>query len=103
MTAHEKTLIGRVQHEIEKGANAAEKMHKRIADLPLKMLEKSRFLAEPAKKVRRLQDRAIGAVYDLVREATKKAGNLATELMERAKRASARAEHAPKSHRAHAA
>lgn len=102
MTAHEKTLIGRVQHEIEKNANAAEKMHKMIADLPLKMLEKSRFLAGPAKRVRRMQDRAIGAGYDLVRTAAKRAGNLATELMERVKRASARAEHA-RSHRAHAA
>lgn len=103
MTAHDKTLIGRVQHEIERGANAAEKMHKAIADLPLKMLEKSRLLGEPAKKVRRMQDRAIGAVYEFVRTAAKRAGNLAAELVERAKRASTRAEHAAKPHRAHAA
>ncbi len=103
MTSHKKTLIGLVQDEIEKGATTVEEIHKAIADLPLKMLEGSHLLKGPAKRVREVQDRAIGAIYDLIREITHRVGHFASELVEVARRSSARAERAPRSHQAHAA
>ena len=86
MTAHKKTLIGRVQDEVVKGANAAEKMHKAIADLPLEMLERTRVLRGPAKRVRRAQDRAIGVVYEMVRKAARAIGEFASERVAVVKR-----------------
>ncbi len=100
MTANKKTLIGRVQAEIERGANAAEKMHKAVADFPLEMLERSKVLRGPAKQARRAQDRAIGAIYDMVRKATRAVGEFASERLAAVRRS---VERADKSHHAHAA
>lgn len=101
MTTHKKTLIGRVEEQVERGATAAEEIHKAIADLPLKMLEGSRLLREPAKRMRRFQDRAIGAIYDLVRRTTHTVGSFASDLLTSAERVSE--DRAAKSHHAHAA
>jgi len=103
MTAHKKTLIGRVQEQIEKSATAAEEIHKAVADLPLKMLEGSRRLRGPAKRMRRAQDRAIGAIYELVRKVARTVGDFASERLAAARRVAAQAERDVKSHHAHAA
>lgn len=103
MTGHKKTLIGRVQDGIEEGATAVEEVHKAIADLPLKMLEGSRLLKGPAKRMRRVQDRAIGAIYDVVRKITHTVGEFASERLATARRSAAHAERVAKSHQAHAA
>lgn len=100
MTAHRKTLIGRVQHEIEKGANAVEKMHKAIADLPLEMLERNGVLRGPAKRMRRAQDRAIGAVYEMVRKAARAVGEFASDRVAAVRRAAERANKGPHAHAA---
>ena len=76
-----------------------EEIHKSIADLPLKILEESELLKEPAKEVRRVQDHTIGAIYDLIREINQQVGALAsTPLDEAAKRKGARAEASAKHH-----
>lgn len=103
MTGHKKTLIERVQNTIEEGATAAEEIHKAIADLPLKVLEGSRLLKKPAKRVRRVQDRTIGAIYDLVRKVTRTVGGFASERLATARRSAAGGERVVKSHQAHAA
>ncbi|MCC6766806.1 MAG: hypothetical protein IT293_19265 [Deltaproteobacteria bacterium] len=103
MTTHKKTLIGRVQEQVEKSATAAEEIHKAIADLPLKMLEGSRMLRKPAKRMRRAQDRAIGALYEMIRKVTHTVGEFASERLAATRRAAAHAERVVKSDHAHAA
>jgi hypothetical protein len=80
MTAAKKSLTKLVRD----GATSVEEIHKKIADLPLKFLEENDLLKEQAKKVRRAQDRTIGAIYDLIRDVNQKVGTFASELRSRA-------------------
>ena len=73
-----------VQDAIDKGATTVEDIHKSIADLPLKVLEQSQLLKEPAKEARRIQDHTIGAIYDVIRNINEKVGDLASELLAKA-------------------
>jgi hypothetical protein len=91
-----------VREAIDKGATTVEEIHKSIANLPLKILEEIKILKKPIKEVRRVQDRSIGAVYDLIREINKRVGRLASDRLRRgtptvparkAPAASARASH----------
>jgi hypothetical protein len=88
------SLTGLIQDAIDKGATTVEEIHKSIADLPLKVLEKSDVLKEPAKEVRRVQDQTIGAIYELIRDINEKVGGLASELLAKAEERRA-AGHAP--------
>jgi len=83
--AKKKSLIKLVQELIEKGATTAEDIHKAIAEMPLKMLEKIDVLRTPEKRISRVQDESIGAVYDLIRDINDQAARLATELLEQAR------------------
>ena len=98
-----RTLSRLIQDEIDKGATTVEEIHKAIADLPLKMLEESDLLKGPAKEVRRVQDRTIGAIYDLVRDINHKVGTFASDLTEAAKSRFARDGVDAKPHAAHRA
>lgn len=79
-----KTLVRLIQDAIDEGATTVEEVHKSIADLPLKILEESEFLREPAKEVIRVQDRTLGAIYDLIRDVNEKVGSLASEFLDKA-------------------
>jgi hypothetical protein len=81
MTEKKRTLAGLIQDAIDKGATTVEEIHRSIAELPLKVLEESDFLREPAKEVRRVQDHTIGAIYDLIRGINERVGTLASELL----------------------
>ena len=100
--SNKKTLTRLVQDEIDKGATTVEEIHKAIADLPLKMLEEIDLLKGPAKEVRRVQDRTIGAIYELIRTINHKVWTFASELLaELTKNRSAPHEVAATSHAAH--
>jgi histone H3/H4 len=86
MTASRKRVTKVIQEAIDRGATTVEEIHKSVADLPLKILEERPLLKGPAKEVRRVQDRSIGAVYDLVREINAQVGNLASDLLAKAAR-----------------
>ena len=79
-----KTLTKLVQDSIDKGATTVEEIHKSIADLPLKILENTDLLRGPAKKVKRVQDHTIGAIYDVIRDVNEKVGRFASELLAQA-------------------
>jgi len=101
MTSGKKTLTRLVQDAIDEGATTVEDIHKAIADLPLKMLEESDLLKGPAKRVKRVQDHSIGAIYDLIREINQKVGTFASDLLaEAAKRRPARQRATAKPHAA---
>ena len=57
----------RVRKAVDDGADAAEEIHKKAVNLPLDVLERNGVLESATKDLRRFQDQAIGAVYDLVR------------------------------------
>jgi hypothetical protein len=95
MSSHEKTLIRVVQDAIDKGATTVEEVHKAVADLPLKILEQSELLKEPAKEAKRLQDRTLGAIYGAIRDINEKVGSFAADMLaEAAKHRAARRESA---------
>ncbi len=71
-----------VQDAIGKGVSIVEDIHKSLADLPFKVLEGSEFLRGPAREVRHLHDRSVGAVYDLIRRVNRQVGSLTSELLD---------------------
>jgi len=78
-----KRVADLIQDAVDKGATTVEEVHKSIADLPLKMLENVEFLKQPVKEVRRVQDRSIGAVYDLIRSINEQVGKVADDVLKR--------------------
>ena len=82
-----KRVADMIQEAVDKGATTAEEIHKSIADLPLKVLDTVEFLKKPVKEVRRIQDRSIGAVYDLIRGINEQVGALADDVLNRRRRA----------------
>jgi hypothetical protein len=78
-----KRLTDLIEDAIDRGATTVEEIHKAIADLPLRVLEQIEFLRKPLKEVRRVQDRSIGAVYDLIREINQRVGKLAAQMLRR--------------------
>jgi hypothetical protein len=83
MTKHRQSLTELVEETVDKSATAIEEIHKSFADLPLKLLEESELLRTPAREVRRLQDRTIGAIYDVVRDTNRRVAKLVAALVER--------------------
>jgi hypothetical protein len=79
-------LASSIEDAIDKGATTVEKIHKSILDLPLRMLEESELLRQPAKEVRRVQDHTIAAVYDTIRGINHQVGTLAAKLLKGAAR-----------------
>ena len=82
-----KRIADLIQEAVDKGATTAEEIHRSIADLPLKVLDNVEFLKKPVKEVRRVQDRSIGAVYDLIRGINEQVGKLADDMLNRRRRA----------------
>ncbi len=88
-TSEAKRIADLIHEAVDKGATTVEEVHKSIADLPLKVLEEIELLKKPVKEVRRVQDRSIGAVYDLIRGINRQVGKLAVEALS-GRRAAAR-------------
>lgn len=70
-----------IEDFIEKGANTAEEINRAVLDLPVSVLD-SLGLEETASDVKKMQDRSIGAVYQLIHDINHKVADLATELLE---------------------
>jgi hypothetical protein len=93
MSGDRKTLVRFIHDAIDKGATTVEEVHKSIADLPLRILEESDILKEPAKEVKRVQDHTLGAIYRAILQINEQVGTYASELLEEAaKRRAARSE-----------
>ncbi len=101
-SAEAKRIVELIQEAVDKGATTVEETHKAIADLPLKMLEEIEVLKKPVKEVRRVQDRSIAAVYDLIREINEQIRKLAGEILRR-RAASGQRSAAPRKRKASAA
>jgi hypothetical protein len=81
MTKKGQSLTDLIEQAVDKGATTAEEIHKSIAEFPLKLMEGSELLRQPAKGVRRLQDQTIGAFYDLVRDTNRRVARLTSDLL----------------------
>jgi len=77
-----KRLADLVREAVDDGARTAEEIHKAIADLPLDVLERLDLFDETVKEARRIQDRSIGAVYDVIRRINREVTGLAREIIE---------------------
>jgi hypothetical protein len=75
-------IANRVRRTVDEGVGAVEEIHKRVVSLPLDVLERNRALASTARDLRRLQDRAIGAAYDLVRGVNRNVVKLAKAALQ---------------------
>ncbi len=71
----------RVRKAVDEGADAAEEIHKKVVNLPLDVLERNGVLESTVKDLRRFQDQAIGAVYDLVRGINHDVVKLANDVL----------------------
>jgi hypothetical protein len=76
------TTTALIQDTIDKGVRTAEDIHKSLADLPFTVLEASDLLRGPVGDVRRLHDRAVGAVYGLIRRVNQQVGSFTSELLD---------------------
>ncbi len=81
MSKRDDTLTGWIRDAIDQGASSVEEIHKAIADLPLDVLERNGLLEEAAAEIRKIQDRTIGAVYDVIREVNQRVNDLASDLL----------------------
>jgi len=95
-TNQAKRVADLIHEAVDKGATTVEEIHKSIADLPLKMLEGIEVLKKPVKEVRRVQDRSIAAVYNLIREINEQIRKRAAEILNRRRAAPGKSSAAPR-------
>ena len=72
-------LMARIRKAVDRGADVAESIHRKAAKLPLTAFEGVEPLEGALKDVQRMQQRAIGAIYDLVRDINHELVRLAEE------------------------
>ena len=78
-----------VEHAVDRGARTVEEIHREIAGLPITLLETLGAPEDATQEIRRIQDRSIGAVYDVIRNVQHRVAELANELLEAEPRADA--------------
>jgi hypothetical protein len=61
-------LANRVQKAVDDGTDTVEEIHKKVASVPLTLLEQIERFKAAAKDLHKLQDRSIGVVYKVVRD-----------------------------------
>jgi len=81
MSKRDDTMTGWIRGAVDQGATRVEEIHKAIADLPLDVLERNGLFEEAAAQVRKIQDRTLGAVYDVIREVNNRVHDLASDLL----------------------
>jgi hypothetical protein len=80
--SRDSSVHGSLTRAVDRGANAAEEIHRAIACIPLDLLEHVDGLGEAVDGVRKLQDRSITAVYELVRGINHDVERVANDLMQ---------------------
>ena len=75
-------IVSAVTEVVSSGADAAERIHKSVARLPLEVLRRAELVGKAAEDLEKLQDHSIGAVYDLVRGINSEVGRLAERLIQ---------------------
>jgi len=81
MSSPNETVTGRIRDAVDRAADNIEEIHKAIADLPLEVLERNGLFEEAAAELRGIQDRTLGAVYDVVHRVNARVTELAADLV----------------------
>lgn len=84
---------GRLVRVIDRNTEVVERIHRAVAGFPLDVLERVDRLERPVARVRKLQDRSIGATYDLVRGIEQEVARLVRPRRGARRRASKKATH----------
>jgi hypothetical protein len=71
-----------IEDTVKKGANTAEEINRAVLDLPVSVLD-SMGLEDTATEVKKIQDRTIGAVYELIHDINHRVADLAEEILEK--------------------
>ncbi|MDJ0868807.1 MAG: hypothetical protein QNK03_22045 [Myxococcota bacterium] len=79
----ERALTELIEDAVNKGATSVEEIHKRIAEMPLTVLERLGVFERTASDVKEIQETSIGAVYELIRDVNHEVAKLARELLEK--------------------
>ena len=74
-------LSDRVEKVVQRSVDRVEEIHKKVAGLPLDVLEQLEVLEGAVRDIRKLQDRSIGAVYGAVRDINHEVTRLAKGLL----------------------
>lgn len=74
-------LAGRIRAAVDRGADVAEKVHKRALRLPLAPFEGVEPLEGVVRDLHRVSDRSIGAIYDFVRDVNHEVVRLAEDWL----------------------
>jgi phage terminase large subunit-like protein len=72
-----------VRKAIEDGATNVEQVHQAIAKMPLKYLEKIELIEDKARGVKKVQEKTIGQVYQLLRTINTKAADFTEEILKK--------------------
>ena len=80
-----KGLKDLVQTAIDKGATSVEEVHMAIANMPLNVLEKIAPLESQAKEIKKIHEKSVGTVYDIIRKVNSEVGDIAESLIGQAK------------------
>ena len=70
-----------VEGAVDKGATTAEEIHRSIADLPISILPSLGVTEEASKEAKDIQDKTIGAIYELVRDINHEVAGLARDII----------------------
>jgi hypothetical protein len=74
-------LAARIRAAVDRGADTAERVHKRVLRLPLAPFEGVEPLEGVVRDLHRVSDRSIGAIYDFVRDVNHGVARLATDWL----------------------
>jgi len=72
-----------VRKAIEDGATNVEQVHQAIAKMPLKYLEKIELIEDKARGAKKVQEKTIGQVYQLLRTINTKAADFTEEILKK--------------------
>ncbi len=78
----QRELTDMIEDAVDQGATSVEEIHKRVADMPLTVLERLGLLERTASDVKEIQHASIGAVYELIRDVNHEVAKLARDLLE---------------------
>ncbi len=81
--ATQKNLATAVGSAVGGTMTSVEDIHKRIAAIPIDLMETALLMEEPLKEARKLQDDVIGSIYELARGINDEITRAASKLLER--------------------
>ena len=77
----EASLAEWIQETVDRTATSIEEIHKSIAEIPLDVMRSTGHFEQTAADIGDVQERSIGALYDVVRDVNRRVVGLAADLL----------------------